>query len=188
MGSDVGLEVGGGAAALLREGPDGLLGDARDRAAPAGVRDGEAAGSADDDGNAIGEAQEHGDVGGRADDGVGAGERGLDGASVRRPAGVAHGHDAVPVHLVRDHEVRGASLGPYGGQGAAAVLRNGGRVVAAAVAEVERGVGRRADAARALGERERDPARGAGVRKQGHAALCPVSAEGSHFSPRFGCA
>ena len=146
------------------------------------MRDGEAAGGADDDGDAVGKAKKHGHVGGRADHGVRAGAGEARGLVVGGPARLAHDDHGVPVDLVRRDERVGAGLGADGGKRAPAVLRDGGGVVAAAVAEVERGVWGRAHAAGALGECERDPALGLLVREQGHAALCSISAKSSHGS------
>ena len=157
MRADIDVELRGRNAFFLAQTRDGLLGDARDHAAPPRMHHRERArGSHDDHGDAIGEAQKRRGVGACDDHAVGPLRRAI--GALLRIARIAAGHDDIAVDLMR-LDAKGVGRAERRKQGRLVLLHMDG-VVADVAAQVQRIVRGEACAARALREADANARRG----------------------------
>ena len=137
MGANIGRDIIRLAASCLAECLAGLGGNARNRALPARVHHGKAAGSHQHHGNAIGKAEHHGYLTGRADDGITTLGNLL--ANVHEIIGTirGHRHDMVTVYLIGNKQVVLALGGTQGLEYAATIFLNGKGVIANMRAQIK---------------------------------------------------
>ena len=137
MGPNVGRDVVRLAASRLAERLARLGGNARNRALPARVHHGKAAGSHQHHGNAIGKAEHHGYLTGHADDGIAALGNLLANVLEIISTVRGHRHDMVTVYLIGNKQVVLALGGTQGLECAATIFLNGKGVIANMRAQIE---------------------------------------------------